>query len=163
MTNALLVGEVTLTKTDGDTNEMLAGAVFDLQTADGTVVFEKLVTDADGKIFVGDLVPGDYQFVETKAPNGYQKLIAPVTFSITEGALVQTVAIKNYFIKTTESTTDSSTGSSSTSTPEKAPDNKTPLPQTGESDTSLLLVFGGLLLIFLTVLSMFIWRTKQRQ
>ncbi|MBM5643555.1 prealbumin-like fold domain-containing protein, partial [Listeria innocua] len=50
--------------------------------ADGTKVSENLVTDADGKIEVNDLAPGDYQFVETKAPTGYVLDATPTKFTV---------------------------------------------------------------------------------
>ncbi|WP_033591747.1 prealbumin-like fold domain-containing protein, partial [Enterococcus faecalis] len=42
-------------------------------------------TDASGEISVNDLAPGDYQFVETKAPTGYNLDTTPVTFTIERG------------------------------------------------------------------------------
>ncbi|MBC8930944.1 hypothetical protein IAI15_31665, partial [Escherichia coli] len=41
-----------------------------------------LTTNADGKLEVTDLAPGDYKFVETKAPTGYELDATPVTFTI---------------------------------------------------------------------------------
>ncbi|WP_448163208.1 SpaA isopeptide-forming pilin-related protein, partial [Bacillus mobilis] len=41
--------------------------------------------DKDGKISVSDLRPGDYQFVETKAPTGYDLSAKPIPFTITKG------------------------------------------------------------------------------
>ncbi|EGS4843853.1 hypothetical protein I5A29_002979, partial [Listeria monocytogenes] len=68
-----------------------AGAEFELQTSTGTKVGGTLVTDADGKVTVNDLAPGDYQFVETKAPTGYQLDAAPKAFTI---AFNQSEALK---------------------------------------------------------------------
>ncbi|MFD2706958.1 SpaA isopeptide-forming pilin-related protein [Salibacterium lacus] len=76
-------GSVALTKvdeTDGD--ELLEGAVFTLQTEEGTVVEEGLTTNSSGKIFVNNLEPGTYEFVETKAPEGYKRNNSPVSFTI---------------------------------------------------------------------------------
>ncbi|OTP26397.1 MSCRAMM family protein, partial [Enterococcus mundtii] len=61
-------GSVTLTKTDEDTGETLPGAVFELQTNQGKNVQKGLTTDKTGKLSVKDLAPGEYQFIETKAP-----------------------------------------------------------------------------------------------
>ncbi|WP_242290465.1 collagen binding domain-containing protein, partial [Bacillus cereus group sp. BfR-BA-01319] len=44
-----------------------------------------LTTDKDGKISVSDLRPGDYQFIETKAPTGYDLSAKPIPFTITKG------------------------------------------------------------------------------
>ncbi|MDN2451438.1 hypothetical protein FF105_07960 [Leuconostoc sp. UCMA20149] len=70
-TNAQKTGSVVLTKTDSDTGKVLAGATFDLYKADGTEVAKDLTTKADGQINQDDLKPGDYYFVETAAPAGY--------------------------------------------------------------------------------------------
>ncbi len=67
---------VSLTKTDSDssTNKVLQGAVFDLYKSDGTKVASDLTTDTNGQIEYQNqnLTAGDYYFVETKAPEGYQ-------------------------------------------------------------------------------------------
>ena len=81
--NELLTGAVVLTKVDAaDKQHVLAGARFELQDATGKTVQTDLVTDAEGKISISDLRPGDYQFVETQAPTGYQLDATPVTFTI---------------------------------------------------------------------------------
>ncbi|AEA93498.1 hypothetical protein CVT43_04380 [Enterococcus faecalis OG1RF] len=85
MTNKLTPGGVVLTKTDNETGEVLQGAVFELQDKDGNVLQSGLTTDASGKIAVNDLDPGDYQFVETQAPTGYNLNATPVTFTIEKG------------------------------------------------------------------------------
>ncbi|MDN2451437.1 SpaA isopeptide-forming pilin-related protein, partial [Leuconostoc sp. UCMA20149] len=70
-TNAEKTGSVVLTKKDSDSNKVLAGATFDLYKADGTKVATDLTTNADGQINEDGLKPGDYYFVETAAPAGY--------------------------------------------------------------------------------------------
>ncbi|PAK68447.1 prealbumin-like fold domain-containing protein, partial [Staphylococcus haemolyticus] len=53
----------------------LSGAVFDLYRHQGpvsTIIKTGLITDSNGLITVDNLQPGDYYFVETKAPTGYQ-------------------------------------------------------------------------------------------
>ncbi|MFT8311643.1 MAG: SpaA isopeptide-forming pilin-related protein [Sporolactobacillus sp.] len=74
-------GSVELTKVDSDGNG-LEGAVFNLVDKDGKVVHEGLTSNADGLIKADGLAPGDYQFVETKAPNGYLLDASPKTFTI---------------------------------------------------------------------------------
>ncbi|WP_215113085.1 SpaA isopeptide-forming pilin-related protein [Exiguobacterium sp. s63] len=76
---------VRLTKTDVATSNVLLGATFDLIDASGDVVREGLVTDASGEIFVRDLEPGDYAFVETKAPAGYILDTTKHEFTLTRG------------------------------------------------------------------------------
>lgn len=49
-----------------------------------------------GELVVNDLKPGDYQFVETKAPTGYQLNETPIDFMIEKGQDDSTeVVVKN--------------------------------------------------------------------
>ncbi|EHG1759763.1 TPA: SpaA isopeptide-forming pilin-related protein [Listeria monocytogenes] len=80
--NTEQTGSAVLLKEDSVTKDAIAGAEFELQNADGTKVAENLVSNADGKIEVTDLAPGDYQFVETKAPTGYVLDATPSKFTI---------------------------------------------------------------------------------
>lgn len=80
--NTAKTGSVILTKEDSETKAALSGAEFELQSADGTKLKENLTTDADGKLEVAGLAPGDYKLVETKAPTGYELDGAPVEFTI---------------------------------------------------------------------------------
>lgn len=79
------VGSVELTKVDRISRAVLAGAKFELQDANGLVIQSDLVTNEFGTISVNELDPGNYQFVETKAPQGYQLDSTPVTFTIKAG------------------------------------------------------------------------------
>ncbi|MFT8593567.1 MAG: SpaA isopeptide-forming pilin-related protein [Bifidobacterium sp.] len=81
-TNAEKTGSVVLTKTDSDTNKVLAGATFDLYKADGTKIQTGVKTGEDGTVTVDGLKPGDYYFVETKAPAGYVKSGAKWVFTV---------------------------------------------------------------------------------
>ncbi|MBC1400693.1 LPXTG cell wall anchor domain-containing protein [Listeria booriae] len=81
--NDQFVGEATLTKTETGTTNRLAGAIFDLVQGD-QVIQTGLTTDENGEIRVTDLTPGDYTFIETSAPTGYQLDPTPHTFTITE-------------------------------------------------------------------------------
>ncbi|MEQ52432.1 LPXTG cell wall anchor domain-containing protein [Listeria monocytogenes] len=80
--NTEQTGSVVLTKEDSVSKATLSGAEFELQNAAGTKVQANLTTNADGKLEVSDLAPGDYKFVETKAPTGYELDATPVTFTI---------------------------------------------------------------------------------
>lgn len=86
--NKIQRGRITLVKQDyTDRNKVLEGAVFKLQKKElGIFVdvegYTNLVTDANGKIVVENLLPGEYQLVETKAPTGYVLDNSPVTFKI---------------------------------------------------------------------------------
>ncbi|WP_099224049.1 LPXTG cell wall anchor domain-containing protein [Listeria costaricensis] len=65
-----------------DPQKMLSGAEFELQNGTGTTLQTGLTTGADGKIILSKLALGDYQLVETKAPDGYILDPTPVTFSL---------------------------------------------------------------------------------
>ncbi len=83
-------GDVTLTKTDATTKKVLAGAVYELRDANGKVLQSNLKTDAAGQLTVTGLTAGDYQFVETAAPTGYELNATPLPFTIKVG---QTAAV----------------------------------------------------------------------
>lgn len=74
-------GTAKLTKKD-ESGKLLADAVFEVQTSAGKMVQEDLETNAYGEVTAKDLEPGDYQFVETKAPTGYLINTTPVPFTI---------------------------------------------------------------------------------
>ena len=80
--NSLTTGSMELTKVDIDHNGTLEGAIFNILDQDGKVVREGLKTDGHGKLIVNDLKPGNYQLVETKAPEGYQLDSSPISFTI---------------------------------------------------------------------------------
>ncbi|MED3445195.1 SpaA isopeptide-forming pilin-related protein [Bacillus thuringiensis] len=84
-TNSLTKGAVELTKVDDIDGTTLEGAIFKIVDMDGKDIRSDLTTDKDGKISVSDLRPGDYQFIETKAPTGYDLNIKPIPFTITKG------------------------------------------------------------------------------
>ncbi|WP_368087283.1 SpaA isopeptide-forming pilin-related protein [Bacillus sp. P14-1] len=80
--NSLTTGSIELTKVDMDHNGTLEGAIFNILDQDGKVVREGLKTDGHGKLIINDLKPGNYQLVETKAPEGYQLDASPISFTI---------------------------------------------------------------------------------
>ncbi|QWG58812.1 LPXTG cell wall anchor domain-containing protein [Bacillus mycoides] len=84
-TNSLTKGSVELTKVDDVDSSTLEGAIFKVVDQNGNDVRTDLTTNKDGKISVSDLRPGDYQFVETKAPTGYDLSAKPIPFTITKG------------------------------------------------------------------------------
>lgn len=82
--NTLTPGNVMLTKIDEFKN-VLEGAIFELQDSEGRVLQSDLTTNEKGQLSVKDLAPGNYQFVETKAPNGYVLDSTPHKFTIKPG------------------------------------------------------------------------------
>ncbi|WP_312009223.1 SpaA isopeptide-forming pilin-related protein [Shouchella clausii] len=88
--NTLIPGSVIVEKVDAaDQQLLLAGAVFSLLDEAGNVLEENLMTDQHGRLEINNLPPGDYQLVETKAPEHYQLDATPIVFTIEKG---QTVA-----------------------------------------------------------------------
>ncbi|EUJ23341.1 hypothetical protein PGRAN_09231 [Listeria grandensis FSL F6-0971] len=84
--NTMKNGSVELTKVSAsDHSILLAGAVFNLLDAQGTVVQEGLTTDENGFLAVDGLIPGKYSFVETEAPAGYTLDNTPLLFEIPFG------------------------------------------------------------------------------
>ncbi|MFC0299701.1 SpaA isopeptide-forming pilin-related protein [Virgibacillus soli] len=83
--NERTTGSVSLIKVDDETGETLTGAIFALQDREGNTLLEELTTDENGKIFVDDLKPGNYQFVEIKAPSDYTLDEEPIPFTIDLG------------------------------------------------------------------------------
>ncbi|MCA0117766.1 SpaA isopeptide-forming pilin-related protein [Bacillus sp. RSS_NA_20] len=81
MINKLTPGAVELTKVDAE-GHTLENAEFALQSKDGKTLKKSLVTDQKGKLHINDLKPGEYQFVETKAPHGYELDDQPIRFTI---------------------------------------------------------------------------------
>ncbi|MFD0957475.1 collagen binding domain-containing protein, partial [Virgibacillus alimentarius] len=103
--NHQIIYEAQLTKVDAEENKTLKGATFELQQkVDGKFKTMKkgLKTDDKGVIHVEDLEPGEYQFVETKAPEGYLLDGEPIPFTIGEKEIEPVkVTAKNNAIETT--------------------------------------------------------------
>ncbi|WP_182201148.1 SpaA isopeptide-forming pilin-related protein [Paraliobacillus salinarum] len=84
ITNAKIIRDVELIKTDAETGEALQGVIFELQDENDEVVpgYESLETDENGKIKISNLEPGNYRFVETKPLFGYENMDKSVSFTI---------------------------------------------------------------------------------
>ncbi|WP_338712597.1 SpaA isopeptide-forming pilin-related protein [Lacticaseibacillus paracasei] len=138
------VGQVKLIKQDQKTHQQaLAGAVFSLYRADGTLVHDDLTTDTKGKLTFTQLLVGQYYFVETKAPKGYKLNATHLPFTITLDK--PQVTVKAYDENLTppskpstpsSSVTPPSKPSSSSSEPSKPAASSTPSHQESSSSVS---------------------------
>lgn len=80
-----LEGSAILQKIDVSTNKPLAGATFKIVNQKGEVVKTNLHSNKKGIVKSGLLPPGDYQYIETKAPMGYVIDPTPVLFKVIPG------------------------------------------------------------------------------
>ncbi|MDG4968843.1 SpaA isopeptide-forming pilin-related protein [Lactococcus lactis] len=79
--------------------QALSGAIFKVIDKDGNTIQTNLSSDKDGKVTATGLSPGDYSFVETKAPTGYILNTIPVHFTISaeeEGQPQMVIASDNF-------------------------------------------------------------------
>ncbi len=74
-------GSLTIIKQDPETSDRLAGAQFELRDLDGKVI-ESGTTNSNGELEWTGLDYGEYQLVETKAPEGYRILKNPIDVTI---------------------------------------------------------------------------------
>lgn len=76
-------GAVRLTKISDDSENTLAGAVYDLyQVGNDIPIQTGLTNGTNGQINVSNLKPGDYYFKETTPPDGYQLNDTEIPFRI---------------------------------------------------------------------------------
>ncbi|MFC6289211.1 SpaA isopeptide-forming pilin-related protein [Levilactobacillus angrenensis] len=113
-------GSVKLTKLDSQSPEKLPGAQYQLAYGSGwtdynagsPVESEAYTTGADGTLTVTGLAPGNYEFVEEQAPNGYKLDQTPISFTIADTQGTDTAAVSVEQRDEPESGSDSSSGSS---------------------------------------------------
>ena len=108
----------------------------------------KIVSDADGKVLVKGLDVGTYYLRETKAPEGYNKLLSDIKVEITAKYDDTTGKLTNYTVTYTyNNVTNSSTSNSAETSPEVPVENKTgaQLPSTG-SKGALMVTLAGIVL-----------------
>ena len=108
----------------------------------------KIVSDADGKVLVKGLDAGTYYLRETKAPEGYNKLLSDIKVEITAKYDDTTGKLTNYTVTYTyNNVTNSSTSNSAETSPEVPVENKTgaQLPSTG-SKGALMVTLAGIVL-----------------
>lgn len=64
---------IKIIKKDADTEESLEGVKFQLLNENHEVIYSDLTTDANGEIFINNLLPGIYYIRETDTLMGYQR------------------------------------------------------------------------------------------
>ncbi|CUP51212.1 collagen adhesin [Clostridium baratii] len=98
--NNMLLGSINLIKEDSETSEKLEGAEFKLYSKDNKEL-GTYTTDKNGVLEVKDLRPGEYYFVEIKAPIGYELDSSKHEFKITLGETESPIQllVKNIKVK----------------------------------------------------------------
>lgn len=136
--NTKSTANIKIIKIDGNNQQQLNGAAFQLKKLVGTT-YENVdggsVELENASYEFMNLEAGSYQLVETKAPDGYYKLTQPINFTVNVDGTVECNIPDNvgYFNPSTNTITVTNTAGSQ-------------LPQTGGSGT-LVYMFGGLLMM----------------
>ena len=109
----------------------------------------KIVSDVDGKVLVKGLDAGTYYLRETKAPEGYNKLLSDIKVEIKANYDPKTGKLTSYSVDYTYNgtTTTGTEIKDTTTSPEVAVENKTgaQLPSTG-SKGALMVTLAGIVL-----------------
>mgnify|MGYP004441227255 FL=1 len=144
-----------LVKVDGTTNKLLDGAEFELADGETKLSFVKdangnyrvattgekgtttTITVKNGKVNIYGLAGKTYTLTETKAPDGYNKLVTPETVNLTDGSKAS-ATIENETYVDGGVVVKNNAG--------------TVLPSTGGMGTTLFYVIGGGLMVAAVVL-----------
>lgn len=148
------------------------GAYIYAGTASGEGLTNSLTTPADGVIVVKGIAANEgdtsYSINETKAPDGYNKLLAPVTVKVTKttGTTTnETFYIKNGVLVDNPTDATSVTVSSAIAASAVVVVNKTGslLPSTGGIGTTIFYIVGGVLVAAAVVLLVAKKRTSENR
>lgn len=144
-----------LVKVDGTTNKLLDGAEFELADGETKLSFVKdtagnyrvatagedgattTITVKGGKVNIYGLAGKTYTLTETKAPDGYNKLVTPETVNLTDGSKTHATIVDSVY-KDGGVVVENHAG--------------TVLPSTGGMGTTLFYVIGGGLMVAAVVL-----------
>ena len=94
ITNTRAVGNISILKTDAETNKPLAGVHFKLTDSTGKLISEA-VTGTEGKITFSGMALGKYVLTETEAPEGYALDSTPIPVELTEHGRTVEINVKN--------------------------------------------------------------------
>ena len=126
----------------------------------------KIVSDTDGKVLVKGLEAGTYYLRETKAPEGYNKLLSDIKVVIKADYDVKTGKLTSYSVDYTYNgkTTNGTAITDKDSHPVVAVENKTgaQLPSTGARTALLLTLAGVVLFAFMAASSIYSKRREAR-
>lgn len=98
--NSIIKGIIKVQKLDADTNQPLAGAIFELRTTSGTVIERSSATGSDGWVTFTNVPYGTYRVYEVQAPTGYALYASYYACSITTNGQERSGTISNP-VKTT--------------------------------------------------------------
>ena len=138
---------VILQKKDKDTNELLSDATFELLDESGELVKvdQPLTTDEKGEIRLTRLIPGNYTFVETNSPKGYQLDRTPIPFRVDfSQTSVKTIAYNKKVEESKKTGTSLNEKKNPSTRNQKSSKN---LPNTGAKISSFWIVVGLIILI----------------
>ncbi len=94
ITNTRAVGNISILKTDVETNKPLTGVHFKLTDSTGKLISEA-VTGTEGKITFTGMALGKYVLTETEAPKGYALDSTPIPVELTEHGKTVEISVKN--------------------------------------------------------------------
>lgn len=119
-----------LIKLVSDGNDATAGDIYRVAKADDANTVTEVTTPASGKFTIKGLDADTYYLTETKQPDGYNKLSAPIKVVISEDG---TITVGENTSSVAEVKVENNTGSL--------------LPSTGGSGTTLIYILGAILVL----------------